>query len=77
MMLTFFLLPCIFLVALETAPYLSGGSRDTGDPLTTNVHVGNLPGTISEQSLGTFCVKWGPIASLKVSLCASFEVFLF
>ncbi|MBW0478071.1 hypothetical protein O181_017786 [Austropuccinia psidii MF-1] len=54
------------LAALETAPYLSGGSRDTGDPLTTNVHVGNLPGTISEQSLGAFCVKWGPIASLKI-----------
>ncbi|OAV93861.1 hypothetical protein PTTG_27185 [Puccinia triticina 1-1 BBBD Race 1] len=30
------------LAALETAPHLSGGSRDTGDPLTTNVHVGNL-----------------------------------
>ncbi|KAH9814813.1 hypothetical protein DFH28DRAFT_969431 [Melampsora americana] len=54
------------LAALETAPYLSGGSRDTGDPLTTNVHVGNLPGTISEQTLGAFCVKWGPIASLKI-----------
>ncbi|MBW0527435.1 hypothetical protein O181_067150 [Austropuccinia psidii MF-1] len=53
-------------LALETAPYLSGGSRDTGDPSTTNVHVGNLPGTISEQSLGAFCVKWGPIASLKI-----------
>ncbi|EGG07287.1 uncharacterized protein MELLADRAFT_85661 [Melampsora larici-populina 98AG31] len=54
------------LAALETAPYLSGGSRDTGDPLTTNVHVGNLPGTISEQTLGAFCVKWGPIVSLKI-----------
>lgn len=54
------------LAALETAPHLSGGSRDTGDPLTTNVHVGNLPGTICEQSLGAFCVKWGPIASLKI-----------
>ncbi|POW01227.1 hypothetical protein PSTT_12617 [Puccinia striiformis] len=54
------------LAALETAPHLSGGSRDTGDPLTTNVHVGNLPGTICEQSLGTFCVKWGPIASIKI-----------
>ncbi|MBW0584952.1 hypothetical protein O181_124667, partial [Austropuccinia psidii MF-1] len=53
-------------LALETAPYLSGGSRDTGDPSTTNVHVGNLPGTILEQSLGAFCVKWGPIASLKI-----------
>ncbi|KAK0539979.1 hypothetical protein OC842_000723 [Tilletia horrida] len=37
------------------------GSRDTGDPLTTNVCVLNLPANISEDVLGNFFKQWGDI----------------
>lgn len=43
------------------------GSRDFGDPLTSNLSVINLPGDISEQALGTFFSQWGDIATVKVS----------
>lgn len=52
--------------AMESSDLLTG-SRDNGDPLTTNVHIGNLPSTVSDVALGHFCCKFGPVASLKVS----------
>lgn len=49
--------------AMEAAP---PGSRDGGDPLTTNVHIANLPHEISDLALGSFCAsRFGPVASLK------------
>lgn len=43
------------------------GSRDTGDPATTNVCFLNLPANVSEKALGEFSSQWGDIASVKVS----------
>ncbi|KAH8928661.1 hypothetical protein BT69DRAFT_1293155 [Atractiella rhizophila] len=42
------------------------GSHDMGDPSTTNIHVGNLPTTITEQALGFFFCQYGAIGSLKI-----------
>ncbi|KAG8963703.1 hypothetical protein FRC03_002675 [Tulasnella sp. 419] len=42
------------------------GSRDRGDPLTTNVFVSNLPTTITEHSMGMFFAKMGPVGSVKI-----------
>lgn len=42
------------------------GSLDQGDPETTNVHVGNLPPNITEESLGNFFCKCGSIGSVKI-----------
>ncbi|KAG8995635.1 hypothetical protein FRB94_008917 [Tulasnella sp. JGI-2019a] len=42
------------------------GSRDRGDPLTTNIFVTNLPMGITEQSLGMFFAKHGPVGSVKI-----------
>lgn len=42
------------------------GSRDLGDPLTTNVCVLNLPANITERSLGEFFSQWGDIGSVKI-----------
>lgn len=42
------------------------GSYDMGDPLTTNVHVGNLPANISEHALGAFFAEYGDIGSVKI-----------
>ncbi|KAG8863522.1 hypothetical protein FRB96_008262 [Tulasnella sp. 330] len=42
------------------------GSRDRGDPLTTNIFVTNLPMGVTEQSLGMFFAKHGPVGSVKI-----------
>ncbi|KAL4267740.1 U2 snRNP-associated SURP motif-containing protein [Pleurotus pulmonarius] len=42
------------------------GSRDRGDPETSNVFVANLPQNVSEQSLGHFFAKVGPVGSVKI-----------
>lgn len=54
------------LAAREHAPVLTG-SYDQGDPLTTNVHVSNLPMTINEQALGMMFAEYGPVGSVKVN----------
>ncbi|KAF9653822.1 hypothetical protein BDM02DRAFT_3152797 [Thelephora ganbajun] len=42
------------------------GSKDRGDPETTNVFVANLPPHVTEQSLGNFFARIGPVASVKI-----------
>lgn len=42
------------------------GSKDRGDPETTNVFVANLPPHVTEQSLGHFFARVGPVASVKI-----------
>ncbi|KAK7472677.1 hypothetical protein VKT23_000790 [Stygiomarasmius scandens] len=42
------------------------GSKDRGDPQTTNIFVANLPANITEQSLGNFFARVGPVGSVKV-----------
>ncbi|KAH7913168.1 hypothetical protein BJ138DRAFT_1059623 [Hygrophoropsis aurantiaca] len=42
------------------------GSKDRGDPETCNVFVANLPSNVTEQSLGTFFARQGPVGSVKV-----------
>ncbi|KAL9936468.1 hypothetical protein V8E36_004536 [Tilletia maclaganii] len=42
------------------------GSKDQGDPLTTNVCVLNLPANITEESLGSHFCQWGDIGSVKI-----------
>ncbi|KDQ48943.1 hypothetical protein JAAARDRAFT_165843, partial [Jaapia argillacea MUCL 33604] len=42
------------------------GSKDRGDPETTNVFVANLPPHVNEQSLGTFFARAGPVGSVKI-----------
>ncbi|KAG8907953.1 hypothetical protein FRB99_001461 [Tulasnella sp. 403] len=42
------------------------GSRDRGDPLTTNVFVANLPKGVTEHSLGMFFARHGPVGSVKI-----------
>jgi U2-associated protein SR140 len=42
------------------------GSYDTGDPLTTNLYVGNLAPTLDEHVLKLAFGKFGPIASVKI-----------
>ncbi|CAE6431177.1 unnamed protein product [Rhizoctonia solani] len=42
------------------------GSRDRGDPATTNVFVANLPTNIDENSLGMFFARMGPVGSVKI-----------
>ncbi|KAF8756938.1 kinase-like protein [Rhizoctonia solani] len=37
------------------------GSRDRGDPATTNIFVANLPANIDENSLGMFFARIGPV----------------
>ncbi|BGP56056.1 hypothetical protein JCM8202v2_003665 [Rhodotorula sphaerocarpa] len=51
------------LAAREHAPVLTG-SYDTGDPLTTNIHVGGLPQNVTEDSLGKMFAQFGPIGSI-------------
>lgn len=50
-------------VALESQ---STGTRDFGDPLTTNVCALNLPANISEKALGDFFCQWGDIGTVKI-----------
>ncbi|EUC64142.1 RNA recognition motif, putative, partial [Rhizoctonia solani AG-3 Rhs1AP] len=42
------------------------GSRDRGDPATTNIFVANLPTNIDESSLGMFFARIGPVGSVKI-----------
>ncbi|GAW04294.1 SR140 protein [Lentinula edodes] len=42
------------------------GSKDRGDPQTSNVFVANLPPNVSEQSLGSFFARVGPVGSVKI-----------
>ncbi|KAI0075111.1 hypothetical protein K474DRAFT_1691944 [Panus rudis PR-1116 ss-1] len=42
------------------------GSKDRGDPETTNVFVANLPQHVTEQSLGMFFARCGPVGSVKI-----------
>ena len=58
---------------LFRSPVLTG-SFDSGDPLTTNIHVGNLPASVTEASLGMLFAQYGPVGSVKVrSPRSSFE----
>ncbi|PPQ62946.1 hypothetical protein CVT24_006186 [Panaeolus cyanescens] len=42
------------------------GSKDRGDPLTTNLFVANLPHHVTEPLLGNFFAKIGPVGSVKI-----------
>ncbi|CCM01499.1 uncharacterized protein FIBRA_03553 [Fibroporia radiculosa] len=42
------------------------GSKDRGDPETSNIFVANLPPHVSEQSLGNFFARIGPVGSVKI-----------
>ncbi|KAH9892566.1 hypothetical protein C8Q73DRAFT_698577 [Cubamyces lactineus] len=42
------------------------GSKDRGDPETTNVFVTNLPPHVNEQVLGNFFARAGPVGSVKI-----------
>ncbi|KDQ21589.1 hypothetical protein BOTBODRAFT_123385 [Botryobasidium botryosum FD-172 SS1] len=42
------------------------GSKDRGDPATSNIFVSNLPSNITEATLGNFFAKHGPIGSVKI-----------
>ncbi|GLB37619.1 putative RPR [Lyophyllum shimeji] len=42
------------------------GSKDRGDPQTSNVFVANLPPHVTEQTLGQFFARAGPVGSVKV-----------
>ncbi|KAF9178487.1 hypothetical protein BGZ51_008148 [Haplosporangium sp. Z 767] len=42
------------------------GSRDTGDPCTTNLYIGNINPVVNEEQLCMEFAKYGPIASIKI-----------
>ncbi|KAL1939804.1 hypothetical protein VTO73DRAFT_9504 [Trametes versicolor] len=42
------------------------GSKDRGDPETSNVFVANLPPHVNEQILGNFFARAGPVGSVKI-----------
>ncbi|EKM54545.1 uncharacterized protein PHACADRAFT_185461 [Phanerochaete carnosa HHB-10118-sp] len=42
------------------------GSKDRGDPETSNIFVANLPPYVNEQSLGMFFARIGPVGSVKI-----------
>ncbi|TFK93763.1 hypothetical protein K466DRAFT_580676 [Polyporus arcularius HHB13444] len=42
------------------------GSKDRGDPETSNVFVANLPPHVTEQTLGNFFARAGPVGSVKI-----------
>ncbi|RPD74305.1 hypothetical protein L226DRAFT_553395 [Lentinus tigrinus ALCF2SS1-7] len=42
------------------------GSKDRGDPETSNVFVANLPPHVNEQALGNFFARAGPVGSVKI-----------
>ncbi|TFK23911.1 hypothetical protein FA15DRAFT_680928 [Coprinopsis marcescibilis] len=42
------------------------GSKDRGDPLTCNIFVANLPPHVTEQTLGNFFARVGPVGSVKI-----------
>ena len=45
-----------------------GGSHDDGNPHSTNLYLGNLAPTTTEEELLRIFGKYGPIASVKVQL---------
>lgn len=44
----------------------TAGSYDTGDPTTTNLYVGNLAPTVTEELLKRKFGKFGPLLSIKI-----------
>ncbi|KAL1742478.1 hypothetical protein HDZ31DRAFT_65934 [Schizophyllum fasciatum] len=42
------------------------GSKDRGDPLTSNLFVANLPAHVTEPSLGQLFARAGPVGSVKI-----------
>ena len=44
----------------------SGGSFDNGDPTTTNLYIGNLNPTVTENDLCDIFGRFGPLASIKI-----------
>ncbi|KAH9485183.1 Protein RRC1-like [Psilocybe cubensis] len=42
------------------------GSKDRGDPQTTNLFVANLPQHVTEPNLGKFFARAGPVGSVKI-----------
>ncbi|KAJ3571692.1 hypothetical protein NP233_g3593 [Leucocoprinus birnbaumii] len=42
------------------------GSKDRGDPQTSNVFVANLPPHVTEEVLGNFFARVGPVGSVKI-----------
>ncbi|KAI0675293.1 hypothetical protein C8Q78DRAFT_533681 [Trametes maxima] len=42
------------------------GSKDRGDPETSNIFVANLPPHVTEQALGNFFARAGPVGSVKI-----------
>lgn len=42
------------------------GSKDRGDPLTSNLFVANLPSHVTEPSLGQLFASVGPVGSVKI-----------
>ncbi|KAG0046139.1 U2 snRNP-associated SURP domain-containing protein [Gryganskiella cystojenkinii] len=45
---------------------VKAGSRDTGDPHTTNLYIGNINPTVNEEQLCLEFARYGPIASIKI-----------
>ncbi|KAF9950461.1 U2 snRNP-associated SURP domain-containing protein [Mortierella alpina] len=52
--------------ARPVADDIKTGSRDTGDPNTTNLYIGNINPTVNEEQLCMEFAKYGPIASIKI-----------
>lgn len=44
----------------------AGGSFDTGDATTTNLHVGNLPANVTANAIGMHFAQFGPVGSVKI-----------
>ena len=44
----------------------AGGSFDTGDSTTTNLHVANLPINVTANTIGMHFAQYGPVASVKI-----------
>ncbi|KAH7108043.1 hypothetical protein BKA62DRAFT_630129 [Auriculariales sp. MPI-PUGE-AT-0066] len=53
-------------VSSIAATELQSGSRDRGDPETSNLFVANLPLHITEPVLGAFFSRHGPVGSVKI-----------
>ena len=47
-------------------PLLEDGSKDNGDPFTTNVYCGYLPSHFTEQTLCDLFGVFGPLGSVKI-----------
>ena len=48
---------------------LDYGSHDNGDPNTTNLYLGNLSPSLTEQKMMELFGKYGPLASIKIMVC--------